>query len=97
MLATGVRVAVVAALLCSLAAPLRADEAAQGFDPTVARRITPAEVQQRIKAGQNAILLDARTGVGLLVAQGAVLVPPDRLEAWAKDVPKKSLIVAYCT
>jgi len=97
MLAIAVRVAVAATLVCSLAAPLRADEAAQGFDPTVARRITPAEVQERLKAGEKPILLDARTSVGLLVAQGAVLVPPDRLEAWAKDVPKKSLIVAYCT
>ena len=97
MLATGVRVAVAAALLCSPAAPLRADEAPRGFDPTVARRITPAEVQQRLTAGENPILLDARTSVGDLVAQGAVRVPPDRLEAWAKDVPKKSLIVAYCT
>ena len=97
MLATGVRVAIVPTLLCSLAAPLRADDTAQGFDLTVARRITPAEVQQRLTAGEKPILLDARTSVGVLVAQGAVLVPPDRLEAWAKDVPKKSLIVAYCT
>jgi hypothetical protein len=28
---------------------------------------------------------------------GAVLVPNDRIEAWAKDVPKGALIVAYCT
>jgi hypothetical protein len=97
MFAIGVRVAVAAALLCTLAAPLRAEETAQGFDPTVARRITPAEVQQRLKAGEKAILVDARSSVGDLVAQGAVRVPPDRLEAWAKDVPKKSLIVAYCT
>jgi hypothetical protein len=97
MLATGARVAVLSALLCGLFAPVRADEAARGFDPTVARRITPAEVQQRLESGEKPILLDARTSVGDLVAQGAVRVPPDRLEAWAKDVPKKSLIVAYCT
>ena len=97
MVAIGVRGVVVTALLCSLAAPLRAEEAARGFDPAVARRITPDEVQERLKAGEKPIMLDARASVGDVVAQGAVHVPSDRLEGWAKDVPKKSLIVAYCT
>ena len=42
-------------------------------------------------------MLDARASVGDVVAQGAVHVPSDRLDGWAKDVPKKSLIVAYCS
>ena len=97
MVAIGVRGVVVTALLCSLAAPLRAEEAARGVDPGVARRITPDEVQQRLKTGEKPIMLDARASAGDVEARGAVHVPSDRLEAWAKDVPKKSLIVAYCT
>jgi hypothetical protein len=92
-----VRLVLATALLCSLTVPLRAEEGAHGCDPAVARRITPAEVQQRIKTGEKPIMLDARGSVGDVVAQGAVHAPSDRLEAWAKDVPKKSLIVAYCT
>jgi hypothetical protein len=97
MLAVGVRGVIATVLLCCLAAPLRAEETARGFDPAIARRITPDEVQQRLKAGEKPIMLDARGSFGDVVAQGAVQVPADRLEAWAKDVPKKSLIVAYCT
>ena len=91
------RVVIAAALACSLAAPLRAEDRARDFDPAVARRITPDEVQERLKAGEKPIMLDARASVGDVVAPGAVHVPSDRLEAWAKDVPRKSLIVAYCT
>jgi len=97
MLAVGVRGAIATVLLCCLAVPLRAEETARGFDPAVARRITPDEVQQRLKASEKPIMLDARGSVGDVVAQGAFHVPAERLEAWAKDVPKKSLIVAYCT
>ncbi|TMA85142.1 MAG: hypothetical protein E6J77_12140 [Deltaproteobacteria bacterium] len=97
MRAVGVRGMVATVLLCCLAAPLRAEDTARDFDPAVARRITPDEVQERLKAGEKPIMLDARASVGDVVAQGAVHVPSDRLEAWAKDVPRKSLIVAYCT
>ena len=97
MRAVGVRGMVATVLLCCLAAPLRAEDTARGFDPAVARRITPDEVQQHLKAGEKPIMLDARASVGDVVAQGAVHVPSDRLDGWAKDVPKKSLIVAYCS
>src|SRR2546427_435574 len=41
------RVVIAAALACSLAAPLRAEDTARAFEPGVVRRITPEEVQQR--------------------------------------------------
>jgi hypothetical protein len=91
-----VRVLIAVALACGFALPLRAEEKV-AFDPSVARRIKPEEVQQRQKAGQKVIVLDTREGVSGEIVKGAVLVPADGIEAWAKDVPKKALIVAYCT
>jgi hypothetical protein len=84
------------ALACNLAAPLGAEEAAR-FDPAVARRITPQEVQRRREGGEKPIILDTRSSVRDVIAQGAVRVPNERIEAWAKDVPRDALIVAYCT
>jgi hypothetical protein len=91
------RVVIAAALACSLAASLRAEEVARVFDPGVVRRITPEEVQQRRDAGERPIILDARASVGDVIIRGAVHVPTERIEAWAKDTPKDVLIVAYCT
>jgi hypothetical protein len=93
-----VRVLIAMVFACGFAAPLRAEEKpASAFDPSVARRIKPEEVQQRQKAGQKAIILDTRASMSDEIVKGAVLVPADGIEAWAKNVPKKTLIVAYCT
>jgi len=97
MISITARVVIVTALTCSLAPPLRAEEAARVLDPAVARRITPEDVQRRREAGEKPIILDTRASVGDLIVQGAVHVPSERIEAWAKDVPKGALIVAYCT
>jgi hypothetical protein len=91
------RLVIAAALACSLAAPLHAEEARHTFDPGVVRRITPEEVQHRRDAGDKPIILDARASVGDVIVRGAVHVPSERVDAWAKDAPKDALIVAYCT
>jgi hypothetical protein len=96
MISFTARVVVATALACALAAPLRAEETARAFDPAVARRITPDEVQRRRQAGEKPIILDARGAVSDVTIRGAVHVPSDRIEAWAKDRPKDALIVAYC-
>lgn len=88
------RMLVATALVCGLIAPLRAEE---GFDPKVARRLKPEEVQQRRSKGERVIIIDTRSNVGDTIVKGAVQVPNDRIEAWAKSAPKKALIVAYCT
>ena len=94
-----VLLAVALALVASLAAPIHAAEDAPRVvvDPGVARRITPADLQKRMAAGEKAIVLDTRASVGDTIAKGAVHVPNDQIETWAKDVPKGTLIAAYCT
>ena len=96
MLPAAVRLIAATALACALAAPLRAEETAP-FDPTVARRITPEQVQRRRAAGEKPIILDTRASIGDATIHGAVHVPNDRIEAWAKDARKDALIVAFCT
>jgi len=92
-----VRVAVAAALVCALSARLRAADTPTAFDPGVARRITPEEVQKRRQHGEKAIILDTRPSPSDAIIKGAVHVPNDRIESWAKDAPKDALIVTYCT
>jgi hypothetical protein len=83
------------ALTLGLVAPLGAEPAAR-FDAGTARRMSPDEVQRRRAAGEKPILLDARGSVGDAMLKGAVHVPEEKLEAWAKTKPKDALIVAYC-
>lgn len=75
-----------------------ATQAAQPtFDPAVARRITPADVKKRMDAGEKTIIIDSRSSPGDTIIKGAVHVPNAKLDAWAKDVAKDTLIVTYCT
>jgi|RhiMetdeSRZDD1v2_1073273.scaffolds.fasta_scaffold1691562_2 hypothetical protein len=87
------RIVLAAVFVAAVAAPLHAAD----LDRGVARRLAPEEVQRRIAAGAKPIILDTRASLGDDKAKGAVHVPNDRIEAWAKDVPKDALIVAYCT
>lgn len=84
------------ALAWTLAAPLGAEEAAR-FDPGVARRITPEQVQRRRDAGKRVTLLDTRRSPSDVIVKGAVQVPNDKIKEWAKDARKDALIVTYCT
>ncbi len=67
------------------------------FDPGVARRITAEEVKKRIDAGQKVTILDTRSKFVGPKVKGAAHVPEAEIDAWAKDVPKDTFIVAYCT
>lgn len=71
--------------------------AAAPFDPKVARRITAEEVKKRMDAGKPVIWIDTRGKFVGPIVKGAAHVPADKLDAWAKDVPKDAFIVAYCT
>ena len=93
MTAASTRILLAAVLVAAVGAPLGAAD----LDPGVARRLGPEEIQRRIAAGEKPIILDTRASLGDDKAKGAQHVPNDRIETWAKDVPKDALIVAYCT
>jgi hypothetical protein len=92
---TATRVGIALLLTCGLAALARAESAA--FDPGVARRISPQEVQKRREAGEKPIILDTRGAPSDAIITGAVGVPNDKVEEWAKSAAKDAFIVAYCT
>ena len=82
-------------LACSLVTLARAEPGA--FDPSVARRISPQDVQKRRDAGEKPLILDTRGAPSEAIVTGAVRVPNEKVEEWAKSVPKDAFIVAYCT
>jgi hypothetical protein len=94
MIPLSLRVGTVVALACVLAGPARA---AETFDKNVARRISVDDLKKRMDAGEKPIVLDTRFSLGDQMAKGAVRVPNNEIESWAKGKPKDALIVAYCT
>ena len=61
------------------------------------QHMTAKELKARLDKGEKVIIIDARHEVGSEIIKGAVHVPSDKLEAWAKDADKNAVIVTYCT
>lgn len=59
--------------------------------------ITAQELKQRLDKGERVVILDARHDLNGQIIKSALHVPADKLEAWAKNVDKKTIIVTYCT
>lgn len=59
--------------------------------------ITAKDLKQRLDKGEKITILDARSDLGGQILKGALHVPMDKLEEWAKDVDKNAVIVTYCT
>jgi len=60
-------------------------------------QISAKDLKARLDKGEKIIILDARHDLGGQILKGAIHVPMDKLEEWAKDVDKNSVIVTYCT
>ena len=92
-----VRIMLAAALTCGFVARAAAADPARSPDPEVARRMNIEDVQKHRKAGDTIILVDARAQETDVIIPGAVHVPNDAIDTWAKGTPKDALIVTYCT
>lgn len=60
-------------------------------------QITAAQLKERLDKGEKITIIDARHDVGGQIVKGAIHVPMDKLEDWAKGVDKDAMIVTYCT
>jgi len=60
-------------------------------------QITAKDLKQRLDKGEKITIIDARHDLGGQILKGAIHVSMDKLEEWAKDVDKNSVIVTYCT
>src|SRR5438128_1481959 len=59
--------------------------------------ITAQELKQRMDKGEKVVILDARHDLNGQIIKSALHVPADKLEAWAKEIDKQTVIVTYCT
>lgn len=61
------------------------------------QQMTAKDLKARLDKGEKVIIIDARHELGGQIIKGAIHVPSDKLEAWAKDADKSAVIVTYCT
>jgi len=59
--------------------------------------MTAKDLKQRLDKGDKIVILDARNGLNGQIIKGAIHLPEDKLEEWAKAVDKTTVIVTYCT
>ena len=71
----------------------RKREVAEGSVPS----ISPQDLLERYERKQKTYVIEVRGGEGFPAIEGAEVVRPDVLDAWAGRHPKTAYIVAYCT
>ncbi|MCH8198962.1 MAG: hypothetical protein IIA54_02695, partial [Chloroflexi bacterium] len=72
-----------------------------GVHEQEARRITPAELDKRLRSGDPPLVLDVRTrskyeADGVRMA-GSIRLHPDEVLTWALENARGRSVVAYCT
>jgi rhodanese-related sulfurtransferase len=64
-------------------------------------RITPQQIAERLDRGERVVFLDARSAQAMGEATeripGSIRVPPDDVQRHARDLPRATTLVAYCT
>ena len=60
-------------------------------------QMTAKDLKARLVKGEKVIIIDARHDLGGEILKGAIHVPSDKLDDWAKDADKGAVIVTYCT
>jgi rhodanese-related sulfurtransferase len=65
------------------------------------QRITVDEAKRRLDSGETVVFLDSRSDAAWRKAElqipKSVRVPPDGVEAHLDEIPRRGLIVPYCT
>ncbi|HSB08836.1 MAG TPA: rhodanese-like domain-containing protein [Blastocatellia bacterium] len=59
--------------------------------------ISAKDLKARLDKGEKVVIIDARHDLAGQILKGAVHLPSDKLEDWAKGVDKNTVIVTYCT
>ncbi len=92
--------------MCASTAPSHAQQpaATQVGTTVAATEAKPADValisvddtRKRLDAKTKVVFVDARSAISGDMVKGAVHVPFESVDAWAKDVSKETTIVTYC-
>jgi rhodanese-related sulfurtransferase len=61
------------------------------------QQMTAKDLKARLDRGDQVVIIDARHSLGGQILKGAIHVPSDKLEDWAKTADKNAVIVTYCT
>lgn len=61
------------------------------------QQMTAEDLKLRLDKGEKVIIIDARHDLAGQIIKGAIHVPSDKLDAFAKDADKNAVIVTYCT
>jgi len=61
------------------------------------QQITAKDLKARLDKGDKVVIIDARHDLVGQILKGAIHVPSDKLEEWAKTADKDAVIVTYCT
>jgi rhodanese-related sulfurtransferase len=64
---------------------------------SVKPQIAAKDLKERFDKGEKITIIDARHDLGGQIIKGAMHLPSDQLEAWARNVDKNSVIITYCT
>jgi len=64
---------------------------------TAKQQMTAKDLKMRLDKGEKVIIIDARHELGGQILKGAIHVPSDKLDAWARGADKNAVIVTYCT
>ena len=72
-------------------------KAAEKKESGAKQQMTAKELKTRLDKGEKVIIIDARHELGGQILKGAIHVPSDKLDDWAKDADKSAVIVTYCT
>src|ERR1051325_818920 len=61
------------------------------------QQMSAKDLKAKLDKGDKVIILDARHDLGGQILKGAIHVPSDKLDDWAKTADKSAVIVTYCT
>ena len=61
------------------------------------QQMSAKDLKAKLDKGDKVIIIDARHDLGGQILKGAIHVPSDKLDDWAKTADKNAVIVTYCT
>src|SRR4030095_16385709 len=61
------------------------------------QQMTAKDLKARLDRGDQVVIIDARHSLGGQILKGAIHVPSDKLEDWAKRPDKKAVLFSGCT
>jgi rhodanese-related sulfurtransferase len=69
----------------------------EGDGDEAKHEISAKDLKARLDKNEKVVMIDARSHVNGQMLKGAIHLPADKLEEWARSADKDTFIVTYCT